>query len=254
MTHLVPTLLLLMTACGDEADGDTAAPGGDTAGAGAAPATGAGVVSFETSDGVTLAADWRPAAHGDRPAVLLLHMIPPTYDRSSWPQAFVDTLAAHDWSVLVLDRRGAGDSGGTARDAYEGPGGRLDVEAAVAFLAAEGATSLAIVGASNGTTSLTDFVVGTGDAAPLVPAALVYMTGGDYTENQHDLADVAAVGTPAAFTFSTAERAWSVAQQDLDPGGWRFFEYAEGDHGTRMFAAAPAVAADIDGFLDTHLD
>jgi hypothetical protein len=155
--------------------------------------------------------------------------------------------------VLVVDRRGAGDSGGTARDAYEGPGGELDVAASVAFLGGEGATGLAIVGASNGTTSMVDFVVGTGDGGALVPSALVFMTGGTYTENQHEMADVAAVGVPAQFTFSTEERAWSVAQEPLDPGGWRFDEYAAGDHGTKMFEAEPSVSEDIVGFLSGHL-
>lgn len=262
-----PLLLLpLALACGEK-DAEDDGSAGDTADSGADTDDGGGTdtdeeldpspegeVGFQTADGVDLVADWYPASAPDRPAVLLLHMIPPNWDRSSWPDDFVSALRAEDWAVLVVDRRGAGDSGGTARDAYEGEGGQLDVDACVDFLGAEGAGGLAIVGASNGTTSMIDFVVGTGDGGALVPAALTFMTGGTYTEAQHDMGDVAAVGVPALFTFSTAERAWSVDQQAVDPGGWAFLEYADGDHGTEMFSAAPEVGGDIVGFLGGHLD
>lgn len=57
-----------------------------------------------------------------------------------------------------------------------------------------------------------------------------------------------AQGRQAVFTYSTAERAWSEDQRPLDPGTWVFQEYAEGDHGTRMFDAAPEVADDLLAF------
>jgi pimeloyl-ACP methyl ester carboxylesterase len=233
-----------------DADGDTDGDGTD-AGTDTTPA---GEVGFQTADGVDLVADWYPASQPDRPAVLLLHMIPPSWDRTSWPEGFISALQAEDWAVLVVDRRGSGDSGGSARDAYEGQGGRHDVDACVDFLGGEGAGGLAIIGASNGTTSMIDFVVRTGDGGALVPSALTFMTGGTYTENQSSMEEVAAVGVPAMFTFSTEERAWSVAQEPLDPGSWAFSEYGAGDHGTKMFAAAPEVSADIVSFLGLHLD
>jgi len=54
---------------------------------------------------------------------------------------------------------------------------------------------------------------------------------------------------PAAFTFSTLESGWSQAQAGLDPGTWSLLEYLEGDHGTRMFDAAPEVTDDLVAFF-----
>lgn len=109
-------------------------------------------------------------------------------------------------------------------------------------------------GDANGTTSMIDYAVwAPGEGLP-EPVALGFMTGGDYTENQTPMEDVAALGTPAVFTYSTAEAAWSIEQQGLDPGVWEFFDYTGGDHGTLMFDAAPEVADDLDGFLAGVLD
>jgi hypothetical protein len=85
-----------------------------------------------------------------------------------------------------------------------------------------------------------------GEGAP-VPVALGFLTGGAYTEAQTPMARLPAM--PAVFTYSTAERAWSEAQRALDPGSWRFLEYPEGDHGTRMFTAEPQVSDDLIGFV-----
>ena len=47
----------------------------------------------------------------------------------------------------------------------------------------------------------------------------------------------------------SAEAAWSIDQMTLDPGSWLFLEYSGGDHGTRMFDAAPDVGDEIVAFL-----
>lgn len=138
--------------------------------------------------------------------------------------------------MITVDRRGAGDSEGVAEDAFRGDKGRYDVQACVKALPDRGLSSLAVIGASNGTTSMIDYAVwAPGEGLPPVDA-LGFMTGGTYTENQTAMADVPEV--PAVFTDSTEERAWSVQQQTLDPGTWRFLEYPDGAHGTRMFDAA----------------
>jgi hypothetical protein len=46
--------------------------------------------------------------------------------------------------------------------------------------------------------------------------------------------------TPILYVFSTKEREWSAGFDTAQaPAGWRFDEYPTGQHGTKMFAAAP---------------
>lgn len=240
---------LLLTGC---AAGDATAPTPPTGDTGT-PTPGIPapeVITLTTRDGVTLVGDWWRGPAG-APAIVLLHMIPPANDRTRWPLAFARDLAGQGWSVLRLDRRGAGDSGGVAEEAYLGEKGRWDVEAAAVRLRDEGAGDLAVLGASNGTTSMIDYAAwAPGEGLP-EPVALGFLTGGPYTENNTPMTAVPPV--PAVFTFSTAERDWSVAQQALDPGSWSFLEYPDGDHGTRMFDAAPEVGADLVEFLLDNL-
>ena len=79
------------------------------------------------------------------------------------------------------------------------------------------------------------------------PAAVAFLTGGSYTVANNDMEDLPTV--PALFTFSTEERAWSVNQEDLDPGSWTFSEYPDGDHGTLMFDAVDTFSDDLVGWL-----
>jgi len=198
-----------------------------------------------TRDGVALEADLYLAPSG-APAVVLLHMIPPHFERSSWPVPFIEGLVASGWSVVVVDRRGSGASEGEPKQAYEGEWGRYDVEAAVKRLSAHGVRSFALIGASNGTTSMIDYAVWAKAEGLPVPAFLGFMTGGNYTENQTDMAAVASF--PAAFTYSTEEREWSAAQQ-ARAAHWTFHEYPDGAHGTKMFGVQAQVADDLIGAL-----
>lgn len=203
------------------------------------------VVTFDTSDGVTLEADYYGVEGA--PAFVLLHMIPPGNDRTNWPSAFVEALQAEGWAVLAVDRRGAGGSAGSAQEAYEGPNGRLDVDAAVRFVTERGHGPVALVGASNGTTSLLDYTVWAEANDRPVPVGLGFMTGGTYTENQNAMEDLPEI--PSVFTYSTGERAWSEDQRPLDPGTWSFLEYDGGAHGTRMFEAKPRVTRNLVDFF-----
>lgn len=250
-------LLLLVLACGGPQTKDDTSPVDtekvdtndvDTA----LPAVEA--VGLTTRDGVTLVGDYYgpPASDAGTLGVVLLHMIPPTYDRTTWPAGFVQGLRDQNYQVLAIDRRGAGDSGGVAEEAYQGEKGRYDVEAADAYLREKGVERMVLIGASNGTTSALDFALwSVGEATLGTPEALVLMTGGGYTENNSDLGELDL--SNVMFTYSTDEKAWSVGQQDHDPGTWLFREYPGGGHGTKMFAAKPEVGGDILGFLEAAL-
>ncbi len=205
-----------------------------------------GVLDLETRDGVTLVAEVLPGDPG-APGLVLLHMAPPGNDRTNWPEDFLATANAHGWWVVALDRRGAGDSGGSAQDASVGPNGKYDLEAAALLLRDAGAGPLGVIGASNGTTTLLDYAVwAPGEDLPPVAAA-GFMTGGAYTENNNSFDGMPEI--PSVFTYSTDERAWSVAQQVGAPASWVFHEYPDGDHGTVMFDAAPEVREDLDAFF-----
>ena len=222
---------------------------------GGCDAAGQSVVQFQTDDGVTLSGDLHRTGKSGGPAVVLLHMIPPSNDRKNYPASFISALVDRGMTVLNVDRRGAGASGGVARDAYTGAKAALDGKAAIAFLRGHAcsfdAERLAVVGASNGTTTALDYAV----TAAKPPRALVFLTGGAYTENQTKLADQHAKldVVPILFVYSTAENAWSKGFVPSAPPQWVFKEYANGAHGTGMFAAEPRSVDDVASFLATNL-
>ena len=211
------------------------------------------VVGLSTSDGVALEADYVASGREGAKAVVLLHMIPPGNDRTNFPPSFVSALAEAGYSVLNVDRRGAGASEGVAKDAYEGPHGRLDAVAALSFLAsapcAVRASDVAIVGASNGTTTALDYASEADEADR--PAALAFLSPGGYTENQHTLAQgLEALGDRPVFVgYPPGERAWPEAARASAPGTWTFVEYEGGQHGSRLFSSNPEVANDVLSFL-----
>ena len=258
-------------ACGDDESRSTGiAPpgtgggggsGGDTSGGGqggqapCATVTGE-VVTLTTSDGVALEGDLHTTGVQQGPAAVLLHMIPPGNNRSNYPLEFITKLTAAGIAVLNLDRRGAGNSGGVAMDAYTGPNGKLDAEAAVAFLqaheCAHATDRLALIGAS---TAL-DYAVNAGtDAALPVPKALVFLTGGGYTENQNQVSDNRALLDTLAisFVYSGQESFWSASFTLSAPATWSFNEYNPGAHGTGIFAANPESMDDVVSFLSAAL-
>lgn len=225
--------LLILAAC----DGTAVAPPG-------LPAP--EVVTVETADGLTLEGDWY-GQDGAAPGVLLLHMTPVAYDRTTWSVAWIEALRGDGFAVLAIDRRGAGGSEGEAQDAFEGPNGVYDARAGVDFLLDHQATDVRLVGASNGTTTALDYAV-TADAAGYpAPERMGFMSGGDYTENNHAME--ALVIERLLFTYPRTEAAWNEAQQALDPGTWTFEPYDGSAHGTEVFAEEPEVAERIREWL-----
>jgi pimeloyl-ACP methyl ester carboxylesterase len=240
------------------ASGDAGGPA--DAGDPSCPAVDGEVVQLTTEDGETLAADLYTSGQKGGRAVVLLHMIPPTNTRRNYPRAFIDALLERGISVLNVDRRGAGGSTGRAQEAYTGPNGKWDAKAAVDFLVAHPCAPdpgrIGVVGASNGTTTALDYAVYAAGAAGAVrPAALVFLTGGAYTETNTRVSAQRAVlePLPIQLVFSTAERAWSAGLQGTAPSTWRFEEYDPGDHGTRMLTVRPEASALIGDFLQDAL-
>ncbi len=251
-------MVLLLLACGGDDDATLDAGGdvgaGEDAGLDSAPADDvptAGcdlddVVTFLTSDGVQLEA-FAQLAGPDAPAVVLFHMVPPSNNRSNYSAAFRNELFSNGWSVLNVDRRGAGGSDGVAREAYEGPGGALDVAAATEFLRGTGCvdmTKVAIIGASNGTTSVLDGIV----AGGIEPATVVFLSGGSYTVNQNPIDTPALATLPVLFAWSdgdTPSATWNVGVRDGRPGEWLFNNRAGDAHGTMLLADDDARGAVI---------
>lgn len=247
--RLIP--LLLLAACAGTAE-NTDPTDVETDPGWTAPQ--AGLITVDTQDGVTLEADYLPAPTEGASAVVLLHMIPPNNTKNDWPAQFRDQLTAKGWSVIAVNRRGTQNSGGVAQDSYIGEKGRYDVEACTKKLAADGYGKVAIVGASNGTTSMIDYAVWAGGEGLPEPVGLVFMSGGPYTEAQTAMSTVPKV--PMLFQYPPNEADWPDAQRALDPGSWTFTVYDNGAHGTRLFGTADdeAVRTDLVSFLDGVLD
>jgi hypothetical protein len=227
-----------------------------SAGAAGECSAGASVVHFTTDDGLTLEADDYSTGEVGAPAVVLLHMIPPQNDRKNFPKEFIDAVLAKNVHVLNVDRRGAGGSEGDPQEAYLGDKGKLDAKAAAEFLTNGGCAidpfRIAFVGASNGSTTVLDYAVyASTDPHVPFPSALIFLTGGTYTENQNQIADHHDVldELPILFVFSTAERDWSAAFESGAPLAWTFAEYDPGAHGTGMFTAAPESIPKVAGFV-----
>lgn len=209
------------------------------------------VVTFATADGITLEADFVPSGQATGKAAVLLHMIPPSNDRSNYPSEFINALAGAGYTVLNVDRRGAGGSGGDATAAYEGPSGKEDALAAVAWLGqsacALAASEVVLFGASNGTTTALDYAV----ASKTRPRALVFLSPGTYTENQNAVAEHRELlsDLPVFLGYPDAERSWPESVRDVGGESWVLRQYKGGSHGSRLFSSSPAVSEDILGFL-----
>ncbi len=215
---------------------------------------GAVPVELQTEDGLTLEADFYSSGVAGGKAVFLLHMIPPGNDKSNYTPEFINALGAAGFSVLNVNRRGAGASEGDPVQAYEGPNGRLDAVAAHDFLTMDGCGTppslIWAVGATNGTTTVTDFAVG---ASPEDrPAAIVLLSPGQYTENQNTYVGEAETlsAIPMFFGFPDSESEWPEAMMPLDAGQWQFSEFAGGQHGTLLFSSHPEIIDEILAFLD----
>jgi pimeloyl-ACP methyl ester carboxylesterase len=141
----VPAGIRLMVLAGVVAF-STAACGGDGS---KADLSDSRPVSFSSSDGVAL--EGRLFGHGST-AVVLSHMRPA--DQRSW-FAFADRLADQGYLVLTYDFRGycPGGEGGCSRGEQDISAMWQDVLGAEDFVRSQGATQVALIGASMGGTA-----------------------------------------------------------------------------------------------------
>lgn len=246
------------TAADDGASSDDASTGEPVS---CDASTGAEAVTLMTEDGVELTGDFYSAGVAHGPAAVLVHMIPPDHDNTNYPIGFINEFLTRGISVVNVNRRGAGGSGGVAEDAYVGPNGKWDAVAAQDFLAthecAFDMTRIAVVGASNGTTTAVDYAVHAGETDELEPAgALVLLSGASYTENQNRFSEAgeALAGVPILFAYPPEEATWPDTQRRHDAGIWNFVPYTPGAHGTLLFGANPESMADIATFVEAALD
>jgi len=272
-------MLLFLVACGDDGalpDGGRGDAGPDAAADTGAPdagpldtgmpdaggtctAAGPEVVTFLTDDGIRLEADLYTTGEVGGPGAVLLHMVPPFNDRRNYPEDVIARLTGAGLTVLNVDRRGAGGSLGSPADAYEGPNGALDGKAALRFLVdhpcAVDPARLIVIGASNGTTTALDVtVLSASDADVPRPAALVFLTGGTYTENQNRIADQRALLDPIPIQLmwdpmEAGAAEWNAALRDVGSASWTFLEYTPGAHGTGLLTTNPSSVDDIVTFV-----
>ncbi len=206
------------------------------------------VVTVTTRDDVEIVADYYAASSESRPLAVFVHMDPTgSSNRDNWPGEVLQPLVDADWHVMVPDRRGAGDSGGVAADAFETVAGAYDIEAVVLKAQETGFGSFVLIGASNGTTSVLDYSALSASEGWPAPDGFVMLSAVGSTTNNHEISDMP--GVPAWFGYPASEADNNEAWQAADPGGWSFVEYDPGAHGTRMFGDAPDAAAELSAWV-----
>ena len=205
-------------------------------------------VNIDTVDGETLAATWYQVNEKPQGTAVLLHMIPPGNTRANYPSEFIDALNQRCLNVLNVDRRGAGGSSGDPVAAYTGPNGVHDAEAAVAFASSRDSEfsgeRLVLVGASNGSTTVLDYV-----AQGNTVAAVALLSPGTYTENQQRVLGSGLESVPTLFAFPDSEADWSLAFESSGGENWVWRQYDGGRHGTGLFASHPESITETADFL-----
>jgi alpha-beta hydrolase superfamily lysophospholipase len=193
------------------------------------------VVSFKSSDGIALSADYRAPAKG-KPVFILLHGL--GAGRGEWA-GFAAQLAERGYGSLALDARGHGKSGGPAFETFRTTEAwekiELDLEAALAWLRAGRvpASRVALGGASIGA----NLALRVAARHPEVPCAMILSPGLTYqgVTIEGALASfekpiLLAAAPDDAYAFRTSQ--WASLRMKSPRS--RFLQAATG-HGARMF-------------------
>lgn len=237
------------------------APPPTTTSAAHADAQPAREVSFTTSDGVTIHGTLRPGAQPDAPAVVLVHQLAST--RAEWAP-LIDRLALErSLTTLAIDMRGHGEStvgpsgplDATTFDAAAWAGTRLDVVAAVAWLASDASgvhpRAFAGVGSSIGASA----VVAAAAEEPRL-GTLVLLSPGRAYHGFDAIGPAGQLQSPSILAIVAREETDNVntAQFFARLGGTEPM-IVEGDaHGVLLFAAAPRTLDRAEELLRTQLE
>lgn len=207
-----------------------------------------GRVSFKTSDGVRIAADYRAPSKG-KPVFVLLHGL--GSGKGEW-SAFSGMLSERGWGSLALDARGHAASGGARYETFRTPEDwariELDLEAALSDLRARGIGEKRAVlgGASIGA----NLALRVAARHPAVPLVLLFSPGLNYQgvgiEQALDALQspvILAAAPDDPYAYRTAQ--WFEGR--MRGAGSRFLRAASG-HGVRMLEGE-ANRPFVDGLL-----
>ena len=207
--------------------------------------------TFEGANGLPLRATLtRPDDDQPHPGVILLHML--NSRRGVWADLGVsEALASDGFTVLALDMRGHGETGG-AMDWTLAEEDLQRVWEAFAALPAVDAARTAVVGASIGA----NMALVTGANEPQVATAVLLSPGLDYRGVMTD-DRIADWGTRPLLIVASNEDSYAadsaVALADL-AGDTAVLELYDGaGHGTHMFSAEPDLLWVLRGWLEAHL-
>lgn len=213
-------------------------------------------VDITAPDGLVLKATYYPAA-APGPGVVLLHMC--NSDRSAWA-GLGPKLAARGLHALALDYRGYGESAGDRfRDfrqqqpvvAEKWPG---DVDAALAWLLAQTGVDRARIGAAGGSCGVNQ-AIQLARRHPGSVRALVMLAGDTDRQGEEFLAanpGVAILASASLDDGNAVEATRWAAGFSSNPDN-RFLEYAQGGHGTAMFAVHAGLEPAIVDWFARHL-
>jgi dienelactone hydrolase len=268
VSSFLAVILLMGLSC--TPTGDTSGspgPDGQTSGDGSTTGSGrqaeAGIVAFDTSDGVTITGNLvQGNGGGSRPAILLVHQL--GSDKSSYVE-FQTALADAGITSLAIDLRGHGEStaDGTLnfRDFNNEQWAMLseDIIAALDYMNANpeiNSNAIGIIGASIGANlavTVTAGIVSSGGAP--VPKGLVLLSPGMNYRGIQPLTlarDIRRI--PVLIVSANGDgQSFSGSQALSNATNGELIEFDGSDHGTDLFNAHPGLTMEIIQWLRSRI-
>jgi dienelactone hydrolase len=204
-------------------------------------------ISFNTSDGIKIAATFYKASNPNGSAVILLHMR--ARSRADW-ENFAPKLNDSGFDALAIDFRGHGESGGVNVSNFSDSDYQnliLDIKAADSYLKNKDAnTKIAIVGASIGANTALNYAV----QNPNVKAVVLLSPGLNYMGVKTD--ETSKQITIPVFLATSSDDQQSYAGLSTWQKNIKNLElvtYTNAGHGTNMFGSHPELSDKIINWL-----